>query len=122
MPRVVHFEIACDQPERAREFYREVFGWKIDKWGGPFDYWLASTGEAGEPGIDGALTRAQPQYGRQVLTIAVPSVDAFLEKIEKSGGARMTDKMPIPGVGYHALFRDTEGNVLGVIENDPNAH
>ncbi len=29
MPRVVHFEIPADDPERAIEFYRQVFGWKI---------------------------------------------------------------------------------------------
>ncbi|MGZ7136310.1 MAG: VOC family protein, partial [Methanobacterium sp.] len=38
MPRVVHFEIPADDPERAIEFYKNVFGWKIDKWEGPFDY------------------------------------------------------------------------------------
>lgn len=121
MPRVVHFEIACDQPERASEFYRQAFDWKIDKWGSEFDYWLASTGQTGEPGIDGALMRPQPELGRQVLTIGVPSVDRFLERVVQAGGTKLTDKTPIPGVGYHALFRDTEGNVLGIIEDDPHA-
>jgi predicted enzyme related to lactoylglutathione lyase len=37
MPRVVYFEIPADDPERAAKFYKEVFGWKIDKWEGPFD-------------------------------------------------------------------------------------
>ena len=31
MSRVVHFEIPADDPERAVEFYKKVFGWKIDK-------------------------------------------------------------------------------------------
>ena len=30
--RVVHFEIQATDPERAAKFYREVFGWQIDKW------------------------------------------------------------------------------------------
>ena len=29
---IVHFEIPADNPERAAIFYRELFGWKIDKW------------------------------------------------------------------------------------------
>ncbi len=41
MPRVVHFEINADDPERAAKFYQNVFGWKIKKWEGPIDYWLA---------------------------------------------------------------------------------
>ena len=34
MPRVVHFEIAADDPDKAAAFYQEVFGWKIVKWEG----------------------------------------------------------------------------------------
>jgi hypothetical protein len=30
-------------------------GWKIQKGEGPVDYWLISTGEDSEPGINGAL-------------------------------------------------------------------
>src|SRR5215469_1323983 len=46
MPRVVHFEIHAQEPERAARFYSEVFGWEITKWGGPVDYWLIKTGAA----------------------------------------------------------------------------
>ena len=35
MPRVIHFEINADDPERAVEFYRGVFGWDITNMGGP---------------------------------------------------------------------------------------
>ena len=37
MPRVVHFEIPAENPERAAKFYKEVFDWKIEKWQGPFN-------------------------------------------------------------------------------------
>jgi predicted enzyme related to lactoylglutathione lyase len=57
MPRVIHFEINADQPERAVKFYSEVFGWKIQKWEGPMDYWLVYTGEG--LGIDGGLTKRE---------------------------------------------------------------
>ncbi len=55
MPRVVHFEIPADKPERAVKFYESVFGWKISQWGGPMAYWLVSAGPKDEPGIDGNL-------------------------------------------------------------------
>ena len=29
---IVHFEIPADNPERATQFYRELFGWEIQKW------------------------------------------------------------------------------------------
>ena len=56
MPRVIHFELSADDPERAVKFYGEVFGWKTQKWDGPQSYWLLATGEGG-PGIDGGLMR-----------------------------------------------------------------
>ena len=34
MPRVTHFYIDADDPERAAKFYSDLFGWKIDKWEG----------------------------------------------------------------------------------------
>ena len=63
MPRVTHFEIPADDPERAADFYRKVFGWEIKKWDGPVDYWLVTTGSADEPGIDGGIAKAEPGTG-----------------------------------------------------------
>jgi len=36
--RVIHFGISAENPERASEFYRKVFGWKFEKWQGPVEY------------------------------------------------------------------------------------
>lgn len=47
MARIVHFEIPADDPERAIKFYEDVFGWEVQKWEGPFDYWLVTTGLRG---------------------------------------------------------------------------
>ena len=52
MPRVVHFEIYGEKPEKLISFYAKVFGWKFEKWG-PLDYWIIKTGEG--YGIDGGL-------------------------------------------------------------------
>lgn len=121
MPRVVHFEIAVDDPDRAVAFYRDTFGWKIEKWEGPMDYWLIKTGESGEMGIDGALTPRANAPAPIVNTIGVPSIDEFLAKITAAGGKVLSPKDTIPGVGYFAYCRDTEGNPFGVMEPDMNA-
>jgi hypothetical protein len=121
MARVVHFEIVCDDPERASAFYTEVFGWKITKWEGPLEYWLASTGEKGTPGIDGALMRREGPVGGVVNTVGVPSFDEYAKKITAAGGKALTPKTAVPRVGYFAYFKDTEGNTFGVMENDENA-
>src|SRR5204863_10015325 len=48
---------SASNPERAANFYRKAFGWKIEKWPGPTDYWLVNTGAEGTPGINGGLMK-----------------------------------------------------------------
>jgi predicted enzyme related to lactoylglutathione lyase len=119
MPRVIHFEIPADDTGRAVKFYQRVFGWKIEKWG-PMDYWLATTGPDSEPGINGAIMSKETQK-TTVNTVNVSSVDEYAKKIVEAGGKILTPKMPIPGVGYFSYCVDTEGNVFGIMENDPKA-
>jgi predicted enzyme related to lactoylglutathione lyase len=121
MPRIVHFELTADDPERAVGFYQQVFGWQFNKWGGPQDYWLATTGEQGTPGIDGAIMRRDPNFPTVINTIDVVSVDDAVAKITANGGTVVAPKMPIPGIGYFAYCQDTEGNTFGVMESDPSA-
>ena len=127
MPRVIHFEIVADKPERAMKFYKEVFGWEFNKWEGPQEYWLVKTGEDSQPGINGGLTPKMSQQdssdtsGRVTNTIDVPSIDDFSNKISMAGGKVVQPKMAIPGIGYLAICQDTEGISFGIIQNDRNA-
>ena len=126
MPRVIHFEIQADDPERAAAFYKNVFGWSINKWDGPMDYWMIMTGPKETPGIDGGLyKRPKPTKTKDVIaficTVDVPDVDAYVKKVEKQGGTIIQSKNAIPGVGWFAQCQDTEGNVFGLIQNDTNA-
>jgi predicted enzyme related to lactoylglutathione lyase len=126
MPRVVHFEIHADDPQRAVAFYQDIFGWQINKWEGPEDYWLVITGPDNEPGINGAiLRRPGPVNGDAVIayvcTIDVPSVDDVTAKITAHGGTIALPKMAVPQVGWLAYGKDTEGNIFGVLQSDPSA-
>ena len=40
--------------------------------------------------------------------------------VKANGGVLLEGPMPIPGVGYLAYCRDTEGNVFGLMQDDPN--
>jgi len=120
MPRVIHFELTADNPERAVTFFEKVFGWNINKWGGSADYWLVMTGADDVPGFNGAIMR---RTNRGTVTYArdVPSVDEFIQRIVEAGESDITPKMLIPGVGWHAYCKDTEGNTFGIMETDPSA-
>jgi len=127
MARVVHFEISADDPERAAQFYRGAFGWEIKKWEGPVPYWLATTGPENEPGISGAIMeREHPLSGKDGLigyrcTIDISSVDESVARVSEHGGSVVAPKMAVPGVGWMALCKDTEGNIFGLMESDESA-
>lgn len=121
MPRVVHFEINSDDPERAVKFYQKVFGWKIEKWNGPVDYWLVTTGLKDQPGINGGIMKRMNPQASTYNTVDVPSVDEFTKRIVESGGKVVVPKMAVPGVGYMAYCADTEDNVFGIMQEDPKA-
>jgi predicted enzyme related to lactoylglutathione lyase len=121
MNRIVHFDIYADDPGRAVKFYQSVFGWKAEKWGGPMEYWLVTTGPDSQPGINGGIGQRQDPEGHTMNTIGVPSVDAFVAKIGAAGGQLVAPKMAIPGVGWLAVCLDPEGNKFGLMEEDPKA-
>ena len=128
MPRLIHFEIHAGDPERVQAFYRTLFGWQFQKWDGPMEYWLVTTGPEGEPGINGGLLRRQgppPAEGQAVnafvCTAGVASVDATIAAVGGLGGTVAVPKMPVPGMGWLAYVKDPDGNIVGIMESDPSA-
>ena len=121
MSRVIHFEIPADDLERAANFYRKAFGWKIEKWPGPMEYWMVTTGTDGTPGINGGLMRKQAPTLATTNTIGVDSVDAAVTAVQNAGGKLVVPKTPIPTIGYFAYCQDPEGNLFGVMQADANA-
>ena len=120
MSRVIHFEIPASDPQRAANFYRKAFGWKIEKWPGPTDYWMVNTGAEGTPGINGGLMK-NTEVKTTTNTVGVDSVDAAVKTVQGAGGKLIVPKTPIPTVGYFAYLEDTEGNLFGVMQADKNA-
>lgn len=118
--RIIHFEIPSDNPEQIKKFYETVFGWKIDRWGNE-DYWLITTGDNSKQGINGGLMKKKHPEQPMVNTINVPSVDEWCKKIAASGGQVVVPKTAIPTVGWLAYFKDVDGNIFGIMEDDKNA-
>ena len=126
MARVVHFEIHAEKPDRAINFYQNSFGWEFQKWEGPMDYWMVMTGPDDQPGINGGMVQRKGKIDGDaviayVCTIDVPDIDATSSSVEQNGGTIAVPKMGIPGVGWLVYFKDTEGNIFGAMENDPDA-
>jgi predicted enzyme related to lactoylglutathione lyase len=126
MGGVVHFEIPADDQERARKFYQEALGWRIEPVPG-MDYNMVvttpmdeTTGQPTQPGaINGGMMARDTQITNPVITVDVPDIDATLRTVEQLGGSVVMPKNEIPGMGYFAYFKDPENNVMGLWENLP---
>lgn len=121
MARVVHFEMHVDDPERAQRFYSTVFGWEFTLWDGPQEYWLIKTGENDEPGINGGMLRRMDPGGAVYNTLIVGDLERLVEQVESNGGTVVVPKMAVPKVGWLAYFKDTEGNIFGMMQPDETA-
>lgn len=121
MPKIVHFELNADNPQRVKEFYEKTFGWEIEKWQGPVEYWTIKAGDEDEEGIDGGIQKRESSDDQVFNYISVISVDAYKEKIERNGGTIVSPKIVVQGVGYFYMFKDTEGNKLGIMQEDESA-
>src|SRR2546430_16038575 len=90
MPRVVHFEIYTDDPETVRPFYQDVFGWKFEKFGGPLEYWLVTTGDDKEPGINGGRAPPRERAKPRAFEISAAfSAGSEMKKNETNGGKKL---------------------------------
>jgi predicted enzyme related to lactoylglutathione lyase len=121
---VGHFEIPADNTERARKFYSETFGWKMNQMP-DMDYTMVSTGAVDdegmpkEPGfIGGGIGKRGGPLEHPVVTIIVDDVSAAEKKIEKNGGKIIQRKQKVGdgSMGWVAYFKDSEGNVVGLYE------
>lgn len=118
--KIIHFEVTAEDPDRAEEFYKKTFDWDIDESTDPSDYRLISTGQE-EEGLNGGLCKRNDPEESILITVSVDSVDNYLKKVEENGGEIVNPKRAIPGVGYHATCRDTEGNLFDIMEEDEEA-
>jgi predicted enzyme related to lactoylglutathione lyase len=121
MPKIIHFEINADNIDRVINFYKKTFNWNIEKWEGPVDYWNIEAGNEDENGINGGIQKRE-EKGDQIFNyIGVSSVDKYAKVIEKNGGKLVSPKITVPGVGHFYMFKDTEGNKLGIMQEDEDA-
>ena len=107
---IVRFEIAGKDTKSLREFYSQLFGWRIS------DETLNGYADiaTGDEGIDGRIRRSES--GRGVLIyVDTTDTEATLNKAELLGGKRVMPPTTTPGSVTIALFTDPAGNTIGLV-------
>ena len=108
---VVHFEVVGTDGARLRQFYAQLFDWKIDA-NNPMNYGVV---EKAEGGIGGGVGDAPGDQGHLTFYVQVPDIDEWLQKAESLGGRTIVPRTQLDMVTL-ALFADPEGHVVGLVE------
>lgn len=119
--KVVHFEIPASDFSKARDFYKEVFDWKLDMWGD--EYLMATTTDVDKDqkpseigGINGGFYKRKSADQRPSFVIETDSIDQTLKDVEKAGGKVTRAKDKVGDMGFMAEFTDPDGNEISLWE------
>ena len=110
---ICHLEIPTEDVKKSGEFYKKLFGWKMD-YGWSKDYAMFSTEEGVLSGGGLDSSEEARSIGRIIIYIQVDDIKAMLEKAVKLGARRVKEKTEIPNVGWYGLFTDLDGNTIGL--------
>jgi uncharacterized protein len=110
---VMHFELIAKNPDRLKDFYRRLFGWRQEEFPG-MGYALLHA-DAGK-GIGGGL--GSPEGGLPpglAVYVEVDDVEKALASARELGAAKvLQEPSDVPGIGRFAVFTDPEGNRIGL--------
>jgi predicted enzyme related to lactoylglutathione lyase len=111
---LVHFELPAEDPSRAKAFWSGLCGWEFQ----PPPEWIEYHMTDGGGGPGGAIFRADAPERGLIVYFGTDDIDASLADVRKLGGTVSLEKQPIPGVGWFARCRDTEGNDFSLFQGD----
>ncbi len=114
--KLVHVEIGAEDADRAQRFWSGVFGWQIGPPMSPeMDYRMFQTGE----GQGGAIFPSEERGSLRVY-FDTDDIEGSRAKVQELGG-QADEKQPVPGYGWFAACRDTEGNSFSLWQSDEGA-
>lgn len=124
MNPVVHFEMPAVDKKRTKKFYETVFGWKMTQLGKEMgNYLLAGTTPVDKnnmPKEKGAINGGffqKPKEGKiPHIVISVDNLRRHMVIVKKNGGKVLGKPINIPGIGNFVMFKDTEGNRMGMLQ------
>lgn len=108
---VVHAEIRSADPGKTREFFAELFGWKVASEGAFPGYTFIDTGAEGGPYV--AIGPRQSTEDEVLFFVAVEDVEATLARAEGLGGRIVQPAQHVPGTSF-GVFADAQGHQIGV--------
>jgi uncharacterized protein len=118
---VTHFEIYADEPVKLADFYRNLFGWRLDRAPG-VDYWRIQTVPSNSQEFNGGLMhRPMPGPRSWVNYVNVESIDISIAEACHLGAEVLMPKTAVPKTAWYAVLSDPQGNIFAIWQADPTA-
>ena len=111
---VIHAEIRSTDPDSTRQFFADLFGWKVASEGAFPGYTFIDTGAEG--GTYVAISPRQNDQDEVLFFVAVQDVAETLQKAESLGGSIVQPAQQVPGTSF-GVFADAQGHKVGVAAN-----
>ena len=115
--QMVHVEIPAGDTAKARAFWGGLFGWTFQAFeGSPTEYHTTQFSET----QGGAIMEADGDKRGPRVYFDVDDISAQKARVGELGGTS-GEAYPVPGMGWFAVCKDSEGNEFGLWQTDPNA-
>jgi uncharacterized protein len=114
--KIVHVELSAKDRKSLSKFYADVFGWEMEH-DDDMNYTTFKAGDGVAGGFN-PVTEESPA-GTVTIYIETDDVTASLKDVQKAGGAVLIPEAEIPGQGKFGLFRDPQGNMIGLFKGNP---
>ncbi|NJK98981.1 MAG: VOC family protein [Bacteroidetes bacterium] len=112
------FEIPVKDFERAKKFYETILDIQMpveSMDGFRMAFFPFFNGTPTGCITEGDFTLPSESHGVLIYLNGEPDLSVIIDKVEQAGGAVLTPKQLIsPEYGYYGLFRDSEGNKIGL--------
>ncbi len=109
------FEMMTTDVPKAKAFFGEVFGWKLEEDTGGMQYDEIVVGDKHVGGIMPMPKELKGVPNNWTPYFAVADVDATVKKCTALGGAVRMPAQDVPNVGRFAVLADPQGGVFDVI-------
>ncbi len=110
---VVHIEFPSQDADRAKAFWGGLFGWQFQDMSSPeIAYYMAQTSPSSGAAVMPSESRGHPNY-----YFATDDIDASSAKVRELGG-EAGERTPVPGHGWFAACKDSEGNEFHLWQGD----
>ena len=113
----VHVELMTTDVAKAKEFYSELFDWKLEDIPG-MDYTVINVGEGTGGGMMKTVQPDSPSYW--MAYVYVDDAAVATEKARTLGATICKEATEIPGVGWFSVITDPTGATLALWQMNPD--